>query len=142
VFENKPPAERDAARAKAEAAGAELAKQRHHRVPCPACKCVATVQGTPFGKEIVTHEDDEIVIRQPVRPSSFACPACDLRLSGCAELSVAGIGNQYTRTTKTTPEAFYGLYNEDDLNAQVEARLPQAIEDYVAGQMQEYDNEG
>jgi hypothetical protein len=142
VFEGKPPAERDAAKTEAEAAGAELAKQRHHRVTCPACKCVATVQGMPFGKEMVAHDDDEIVIRQAVRPTSFACAACGLRLSGCAELSVAGIGNQYMRTTRTTPEAFYGLYNEDDLNAQVEARLPEALDDYVAGQMQEYDNEG
>jgi len=142
MFREKDPEERDAAKAKAETVGAELARQRHHRVTCPACKCTATVQGTPFGKEIVRQDIGQIIIRQAVNPSSFACPACDLRLSGYAELSVAGVGNQYMRTTTTTPEAFYGLYSEDDLKAELEARLPEAFEDYIAGQMDEYDNEG
>jgi hypothetical protein len=141
VFEGKALPERKAAKTQAEAAGAELAKQRHHRVVCPACKCAATVQGTPFGKEIINHNDHQIIVRQAVNPTSFACSACGLRLSGYAELSVAGVGSQYMRTTTTTPEAFYGLYSEDDLNEELESRFPAALEEYMAEQMQEYDNE-
>jgi hypothetical protein len=142
VFAGRPPGERDVIKAETEAAGVELARQRHHRVLCPACKCTGTVQGTAFGKEFVTYGEREIIIKQAVRPATFHCTACDLRLAGYGELSLAGIGNDYMRTTTTTPELFFGLYNEDDLNAELEARLPEAFQDYAADQMQEYDNEG
>jgi transcription elongation factor Elf1 len=132
VFQDKTQEERDAAKRSAEERGRQLAAQREHRVTCPACQSVATVQGTPFGKENVTHDDGEIVVRQCVSPNSFSCSACGLKLQSYAELDAAGLGGQYTRRTTFSPEEYYGLIAEDELKAY--------LEEYTRRQ-EEYDNE-
>ena len=133
VFEDKGQEERDAAKIAAENLGFELSKQRHHRVTCPACNCIATVHGRPFGKEHVTHgEDDEIIVKQAVSPTEFSCTACGLRLSSFAELEVAGLADHYTRTTTYSADEYYGLIHPDDLDSYLAAQ----VEDLL-----EYDNE-
>ena len=99
VFQGKQDGEQQAAATEAEELGAELSVQRHHRVKCPACQCVATVQGTPFGKEHTSGDDGEIILRQAVSPTGFACSACGLKFKGYAQLHAAGLGAQYTRQT-------------------------------------------
>jgi len=133
VFQDKSEQERKDATTKAEELGSQLAMQRHHRVTCPACQCIATVQGTPFGKDHITQGDGCIVVRQPVSPTSFSCSACGLKLQGYAELEAANLGGHYTRTRTCSPEEYYGLINPEDLG--------QYMEDYLAGLGDEYDNE-
>lgn len=135
VFREKSEVERQAAAERAEKQGAELAYQRHHRVTCPACKCIATVQGKTFGKEHTTHEEDTIKVRQAVYPTSFSCSACGLQLTGYTELNTAGLGGHYTRTMAYTPEEYYGLINPDDFDP------TPYIEEYLREQYHEYDNE-
>ena len=132
VFQDKPEEERESAKMKAKELGAQLAVHRHHCVACPACECVATVQGTPFGKEHITHGDGEIVARQTVSPKSFCCPACGLKLEGYAELDAANLGGHYTRRTTYSPEEYYGLVDP--------ANLEPYIEEYLEN-LREYDNE-
>lgn len=133
VFNNKTSKEKKALAAKAVELGIQLAIQRHHRVTCPACKSVATIQGKPFGKEHTTPGDSEIIVRQAVSPTSFSCSACGLKLEDYAELEVAGLGGQYTRRTTYSPDEYYGLIDPDDLDSHVE--------DYLASMGEEYDNE-
>lgn len=116
VFNNKPEAERSAAQVAAEAAAQRLAHNRHHRVRCPACSSVATVQGDTLGSSKVEHDaiGAEIVVKQAVAPRRFSCTACNLTLEGYAELAVARVGDQYTRTTRYSPEEYYELINPDD----------------------------
>jgi hypothetical protein len=129
VFETKSNEHREAAAKQAKELGDQLASQRHHRVACPACTCIGTVQGTVFGKEHVTHVDGEIIVRQAVSPTSFHCPACDLRLESYSELDAAGIGGHYMRTTTYSPEEYYGLADPDSI-----------IAEFLENQ-REYDNE-
>jgi hypothetical protein len=89
VFELKSDEEKRSAAAKSTAEAVKLAHLRHHRVTCPSCGCGATVQGEPFGSGYVSHDDDEIVVRQSVSSRSFSCSACGLKLNGYAELDVA-----------------------------------------------------
>jgi hypothetical protein len=127
------PAEQGAARAKAEELGRDLSVKRHHRVVCSACGCTATVQGNPFGKEHVSHDDDGfIVVRQAVSPTEFSCSACGLKLTTYAALETAGLGDHYTRTTTESPEDYFGLISADEIDSYVEARIRD---------LQEYDNE-
>ena len=135
VFREKPEPERQAAAEHAEKQGKDLAYQRHHRVTCPACECIATVQGKTFGNEHTTHEEDTIKVRQPVYPTSFSCSACGLQLTGYTELNAAGLGGHYTRTTAYTPEEYYGLINPNDFDP------TPYIEEYLREQYDEYDNE-
>lgn len=132
VFENKDRNEQDTIRLKMEKLGDELSKKRHHRVNCPACHCIATLQGIPFGKEKVSEENDEIIVRQAVSPTHFECKACELKLTGYAELESAQFGGQYMRKTAYTPAEYYGLIHPDD----IEDYLPD-YRDYQP----EYDNE-
>lgn len=133
VFMNKSPEDRKNAAQEAQKQGAELSLQRHHRVECPACKCVATVQGRVFGKEHVINEETEIIVRQAVTPTSFECPACGLKLDGYAQLDVAGLGGNYQRTTKYSPDEYYGLIDPDNLD--------EYIQEYLGDIGPEYDNE-
>jgi len=133
AFSTKEPDEQIAARAQAEELSREVSTQRHHKVVCPACGCTATVQGTPFGKEHVTHEEDGvIVVRQAVSPTDFSCSACGLKLAMYAALETAGLGAHYTRKTTYSPEDYYGLINPDDVDWYLASQ---------AGDLLEYDNE-
>lgn len=135
VFEARPADERDEAQKRAEEAVKALVFQRHHRVSCPACASASTVEGQPFGPEKVTHDEDEseVVVRQAVAPRKFSCSACGLKLDGYADLAAAGLGNQYTRTSRYSPEAYFELIHPDDFDT---------IRDIYESQMgPEYDNE-
>jgi len=125
VFEGKSREDQQAAAEIAEKEGAQLAYKRHHQVTCPACGCVATVQGEPFGRERINHEEDCIKVRQAVSPRTFSCVACELKLQGYAELEAAQLGGQYTRTTIFSPEDYYGLIHPEnfDPSEYVEAYL-------------------
>lgn len=130
VFDAKQPDEQATARTEAEKLGLDLSTQGHHRVTCPACGCIATVQGRLFGKERVTHEEDgDIVVRQAVSPTDFSCSACELKLATYAELETAGLGEHHTHRTTYSPEDYYGLIDPDE------------IEDYLGSMEPEYDNE-
>jgi hypothetical protein len=109
VFKAKTPAEQKLA---AEAAGKEAQKlsyQGHHKTNCPACGSPASISGTAYGTGKVSHEDGEVVVRQPVSPRGLQCTACGLSLSSYAELEVAGLAGRYTRTSAYTPEEYFGL---------------------------------
>jgi hypothetical protein len=41
-------------------------------------------------------------------PTKFQCAACELIITSHAELQVAGIGGQYTRTRYFNPVEYYG----------------------------------
>lgn len=132
VFEELGAGEQATRKVKAEERGRELATQRHHRVTCPACGCIATVQGRPFGKEHVTHEESgDIIVRQAVSPTDFSCFACGLAFTTYAQLEVAGLADHYTRTTTYSPEDYYGLVDPDQFD----------FDSLRAEDLREYDNE-
>lgn len=132
VFDLTPEADRRAAAERSEKEGARLAYERHHRVTCPACGSVATVQGEPIGQEHVTHKDDgSIEVRQTISPRTFSCSACSLTLKGYAELDAAQLGGDYTRTTEYSPEDYYGLVSPESIDEEkiIEAYLEEQASD-------------
>jgi predicted RNA-binding Zn-ribbon protein involved in translation (DUF1610 family) len=137
LFSAKSPEDRRLAAESARIVGEGLSHKRYHRITCPACGSVATVQGEPFGPEKVLHEDGSILVRQAVSPRLFSCPACGLKLQGSAELDVAGVGGQYTRTTDFSPDDYYGLIDPEnfDPSPYIEKYLESVREEA------EYDNE-
>lgn len=132
LFTTKDPHEQRAARTRAEDLSRDLSTQGHHAVTCPACECTATVEGTPFGKEHVTHEEDgTIVVRQAVSPTDLSCSACGLTLTTYAALETARLGDPFTRRRTYSPEDYYGLTDPD-----LESYLESQAQDFL-----EYDNE-
>ena len=139
VFGDKSDDEQQASRSAAEEAGARLAHARHHRVACPECKCVATLQGDTFGGSKVETDAGEIIVKQAVSPRRLSCTACGLKLEGYAEVAAAGLGDHYTRTTRYLPAEYYELLNPDD-HEEVERIAREAL-GMVHPDDQEYDNE-
>jgi hypothetical protein len=137
VFEGKSLGERQKVAAQSAIETAELVRDRHHKVICPACKCEATVKGETFGPERLIRNEEEIVIRQSVSPRSFSCSACGLKLHGYPQLDAAQLGGQYTRRTTFSPQEYYGLIDPktDDLLPYIEGYLEDMAQD------REYDNE-
>lgn len=117
VFENKEQTERDSLSAEAKLAGDALSHKGHHRVNCPACKSVATVQGTTYGGERVEHKDGAIIVRENVAPTKFSCSACGLKLVGYADLNAAGVGDHFTHRSEYSPEEYYDLIDPRDSDA-------------------------
>lgn len=114
VFNDKGNEEKTALRNAAAAKGELLSHQGHHRVDCPSCGCVATVQGQVHGAEHVQLVERAIVVRESVVPNKFSCEACGLTLSSYAALQVAGLASHFTRKTEFTPEEYYGLVDPED----------------------------
>lgn len=140
VFERRTETERTELSAKAKTGATRLSHARHHAVTCPACGSPATVQGETFGPARVTHDDDdrEVVVKQAAVPRTFACVACDLKLASYPELSAAGVGGQYTRTSTYSPEEYFELINPED-HETIRDLVERHLEMY--GEGEEYDNE-
>jgi hypothetical protein len=117
-FESKEEEDKSQLIAEAVSRGETLSHQKHHRVQCPACACVATIQGDTYGSEQVKHEDDDrITIRQSVKPTKFECKACGLKLNGYRALLSAGVAEDFSHKMTYTPEEYYGLINPNDESA-------------------------
>lgn len=94
-----------------------------HRANCPACTSPALIQGTPSGPVATEFREDEVIQRQSMLPSSFACIACELRITGLSRLTACGLGGVFSARTMHSISDYYGLYTEDDLD-----RIRSAIE--------------
>ncbi|WP_299404224.1 hypothetical protein, partial [Acaryochloris sp. IP29b_bin.148] len=117
VFAEKAPEEQASLKQESEEQGEVLSHQQHHRVECPACKCVATVQGDTYGREQIENKEDEVILRQSVIPTKFSCKACGLNLNGYSELIAANVADHFTYRLHYTPEDFYELVDPNDKEA-------------------------
>jgi len=120
VFNSKSEKDQNLARASAETLTQQLSWKGHHKVECPSCKSSASVSGVLYGLERVTHDDGEVVVRQPVSPRKFECSACDLRLNSYAELEVVSMGGRHTRTSHYSPEDYFGLVDPENFEPDCE----------------------
>lgn len=109
VFDSKSCDEQTAARKAAEKTARQLSWNGYHKEPCPACGSDASVAGVLYGEQRVSHEEGEVVVRQPVSPRDFQCSACGLKLKGYAQLEIVGLGGRHTRTSYYTPAEYFGL---------------------------------
>lgn len=112
VWSNKSLEEKDEAVLQATA---WATRQSGHRVSCPACKSTALLHGSPIGAVSTKIEEDEVIQRQSMLPSSFECIACGLKISGFSKLSACGLGNAFSEKTVYTAAEFFDLYTEYDL---------------------------
>lgn len=96
---------------------AEATSLRHfgHRAACPACESTALVNGAPAGEAKRTVEDDQIVERQVMKPESFHCIACGLKINGYSKLLAADLGDTYVSTTYTGAMDFFEVEVEEHL---------------------------
>jgi len=86
-----------------------------HRVECPSCKSEALLQGSASGAVSTKIEDDEVIQRQTMLPSSFECIACGLKITGFSKLTSCGLGDAFSEKTIYTAAEFFELYTEDEV---------------------------
>jgi hypothetical protein len=106
VWELKTEEERSTATAQA-----KTASLRHygHRVDCPSCGSTALVQGKAAGEAKRTVDEDGIAERQVMKPETFSCIACGLKISGFSKLLAAGLGNTYISTSHYDAVEFFEI---------------------------------
>lgn len=114
VFSQKDGEERTKLTTDASTESNRLSHHGHHRVECPACKSVATVQGTTYGGERIEHKDDVIIVRENVIPTKLQCNACGLKLDRYQELVAAGVGDHFTHRVEYSPPDYYELIDPAD----------------------------
>lgn len=114
VWSNKSSEEKEGAASQAEM---WATKHKGHRVTCPSCQSIAILQGDRRGTVTtrIKEEDDTVMQRQTVVPSSFECIACGLRIAGLSKLSACGLGNSFSETSTYSIAEHFNLYTEDDL---------------------------
>lgn len=96
---------------------AELLSTRHHghRVNCPACNSVALVQGDSTGAPKTTVDEEGIIEKQAMLPSSFVCVACGLKISGYSKLVACGLGNTYVSTYHYDAVEYFEIDIEEEM---------------------------
>src|SRR5262249_44270027 len=83
-------------------------------VACPACGLDVALDLEAIRRTNERLEDDEIRYDIISVARGLECPVCDLTLSTTAEVSAAGLPQQYTRTEAETFEERYLEYYEPD----------------------------
>lgn len=117
VWEQKSLDERATATTQAETS---LLRHYGHRVACPACGCTALVQGKAVGEAKQTVDGDEICERQVMKPESFSCIACGLKITGFSKLLAAGLGDTYTSTSRYDAVEFFEINMEERVRSIME----------------------
>ncbi|QRN96004.1 hypothetical protein JRI60_44425 [Archangium violaceum] len=128
IFENKPEPEKAQLRKTAEIQAEQKRYDGGHLTQCPACQSNATVTGEVVNTTGPNLEQGYLVFRSSVLPTGFHCAACGLTLDGHAALHAAGLGGQFTRTSKWDPLDYYVVTEREN-------------EDEDEGPHEEYNNE-
>lgn len=85
-----------------------------HRVQCPACGSDALVHGSVTGTVKTSIDEEGVLEKQEVIPSSFECAACDLKISGYSKLVACGLGNTFTKTSHYDAAEYFGIDQDYD----------------------------
>jgi hypothetical protein len=101
-----------------------------HRTKCPACNSPALLHGSSHGSVTPDVNEDEVIQKQTMLPSSFECIACSLRISGISKLSACGLGDAFTATSKFSVAEFFGLHTDEELAEAKAAGQPEWEDDF------------
>lgn len=101
---------------------AESVSLRHygHRTECPSCSCTALVTGKAAGAPKRTVDDDGITERQLMKPESFQCVACGLKITGYSKLLAAGLGDAYTSTSQYDALEYFDVDIDEHIRGMME----------------------
>jgi hypothetical protein len=88
-----------------------------HRTKCPACGNTALLQGQGRGavSTNLDEEENEIVQKQTMLPSSFECFACGLKISGLSKLSACSLGDVFTATWTFSAAEYFNLHTDEEM---------------------------
>ncbi|RDJ97386.1 hypothetical protein [Cupriavidus lacunae] len=84
-----------------------------HVVICPACGSSALLTGEEIRQQPAVLEDEELVVRSFILPTELECEACGLTIKGHSQVYAAGLGSQFTNTTRYDPVDYYAEENDD-----------------------------
>ena len=101
---------------------AETLSTRHHghRVTCPSCGSVALVLGSASGAPKTVVDEDGIIEKQTMRPASFECIACGLKISGYSKLVACGLGDTFASTVHYDATEYFDIDIEEEFRGMME----------------------
>jgi len=91
-----------------------------HRVPCPACGSTGLLLGKAAGEARREVVDDGITERQVMRPESFQCVACQLKISGYSKLLASGLGDTYIATSHYDAIEYFQVDIDEHIRSMME----------------------
>jgi hypothetical protein len=112
LWKQKTPEERLEAAAQA---AAWATRQAGHRANCPACASNGLIRGSGQGPVSTEIEEDIVIQKQTMLPSTFECVACGLKIAGWSKLAAAGLGDAFTSTLTQSPAEFFDLYTSEEM---------------------------
>ena len=92
----------------------QSSKESGHIVDCPSCGCKSILHGTPYKSPTQSLEEDSIVEKQIMLPSSFECKACNLKIIGFRKLNACGLGDTFISTSYYDPSDYFGYDSYDN----------------------------
>lgn len=95
-------------------------RQTGHRVTCPSCNCQALLHGKAIGSPNEKIDDNLIIVKHDMLPTSFECIACGLKIASYPKLSACGLGDTFVSTTQYEPTEYFDIdpssFFEEDFN--------------------------
>ena len=92
-------------------------RQHGHRVECPSCNSIALIYGVSTGPPTTIINDDSIVEKQTMLPSSFKCIACGLKILGYSKLAACNLGDTYVSTSYYDAIDYFGIDIEEEFRS-------------------------
>jgi len=120
VWEQKSDDEKAVSKSQVDAA---MLRHYGHRTTCPACGCVALMQGKAAGAAKLEVDEDGIWERQIMKPEALNCVACGLKIAGYSKLLAAELGDTFVSTTHYDAMEYFDI----DLDAHARSMME---EDY------------
>jgi len=96
VWKEKTTAEKEQATTQANTV---MLRHYGHRIQCPACESTGLLLGKAIGEVKREINDPKIIEKQVMRPESFQCIACGLKINGYSKLLTSGLGDTYLSTS-------------------------------------------
>ena len=85
------------------------ARSSYRKVQCPACEGDALLAGTLIRSTVPRDREGSLVQEDVWLPSALACPCCELKIQGHAQVAALGLGNKFTTTDVLDPQEYYEI---------------------------------
>ena len=89
-------------------------RESGQRVDCSSCNSVSIIHGSSTGAPTIAVDEDGIIEKNTMLPSSFECIAYGLKISGYSKQVACGLGETYVSTIHYRAAEYFGINLEEE----------------------------
>ncbi len=117
VWKEKTTAEKEQATSQANTV---MLRHYGHRIQCPACESTGLLLGKAIGEVKREINDLKIIEKQVMRPESFQCIACGLKINDYSKLLTSGLGDTYISTSTFDAIEYFDVDIDEHIRGMME----------------------